>query len=69
METATAGALKEIREISANLMLPEIEKLKPEDVVWVAVKAHEKSTATKVKCEVRGLPDRLPLPVTICIFR
>ena len=69
IEQAAAGALKEIRDISANLVLPELQKLTPAQAIGRVIQAHEHATGTPVECDIATLPDRLTLPVLICIFR
>jgi signal transduction histidine kinase len=66
---ATADAMREIRNISTGLALPELQKISPSDALLIAAKAHERATGTTVKIDFQPLPPRLPLPVTICLFR
>ena len=69
VERATADALKEIRTIEAGLILPELQKLSPMQALEKVIRSHEHVTGTRVELNISGLPQRLPLPVTICIFR
>ncbi len=66
---ATTGALKEIREISSGLLLPELRRLSSYEAVDAAIRAHEQATGTLVERNISSFPQHLPLPVTICIFR
>ena len=66
---ATGDALREIRNISSGLALPELQKISPADALSIAVRAHERATGTPVAMDLGGLPARLPLPITICMFR
>jgi signal transduction histidine kinase len=67
---ATSDALKEIRHISAGLALPELQKISLADALQIAVRAHQRATGTPVESAIdRGLPVRLPLPMTICLYR
>ena len=66
---ATSDALREIRNISSGLALPELQKISPTDALGIAARAHERATGTPVAMKVSVLPARLPLPVTICLFR
>ncbi len=66
---ATNDALREIRNISSGLALPELQKISPSDALGIAARAHERATGTAVALAVTALPPRLPLPVTICLFR
>jgi signal transduction histidine kinase len=69
IRSATADAMKEIRNISSGLALPELQKITPADALTIAARAHERSTGTAVRLTMSGLPQRLPLPLTICMFR
>ena len=69
IRTATSDAMKEIRNISSGLALPELQKITPADALTIAARAHERSTGTAVRLTMSGLPPRLPLPLTICMFR
>lgn len=66
---ATADALKEIRHISAGLALPELQKISLTDALKIAVRAHQRATGTHVATVIRELPARMPLPITICLYR
>jgi signal transduction histidine kinase len=66
---ATSDALKEIRHISAGLALPELQKISLTDALGIAVRAHQRATGTRVETALGNLPARLPLPITICLYR
>lgn len=66
---ATSDALKEIRHISAGLALPELQKISLKEALLIAVRAHQRATGTSVKATFDNLPPRLPLPMTICLYR
>jgi signal transduction histidine kinase len=66
---ATADAMREIRNISTGLALPELQKISPSEALVIAAKAHERATGTPVRVNFQPLPPRLPLPITICLFR
>jgi signal transduction histidine kinase len=66
---ATADALKEIRHISAGLALPELQKISLADALRIAVRAHQRATNTRVEATLGELPARVPLPITICLYR
>jgi signal transduction histidine kinase len=66
---ATSDALKEIRHISAGLGLPELQKISLTDALAIAVRAHQRATGTRVETTIDSLPARLPLPMTICLYR
>lgn len=69
VRSATASALHEIRSISTGLALPEMEGHSPTDAIEAAVNAFVAATQTKVTCNLSGLPDALPMPWTVCLFR
>jgi signal transduction histidine kinase len=66
---ATSDALREIRHISSGLALPELQKISLKDALLIAVRAHERATGTAVDVVIDELPARLPLPMTICLYR
>jgi len=66
---ATSDALKEIRHISSGLALPELQKISLQDALLIAVRAHQRATGTPVAATFDNLPTRLPLPMTICLYR
>jgi signal transduction histidine kinase len=66
---ATSDALKEIRHISGGLALPELQKISLNDALGIAVRAHQRATGTRVETMIGNLPARLPLPMTICLYR
>lgn len=66
---ATADALREIRQISAGLALPELQKISVAEALLIAVRAHQRATGTRVDTAIGNLPARLPLPITICLYR
>ena len=66
---ATSDALKEIRHISSGLALPELQKICLQDALLIAVRAHQRATGTPVAATFDNLPTRLPLPMTICLYR
>jgi signal transduction histidine kinase len=66
---ALQEALTEIRSMSAGLTLPELTSVSPGDVLRLAVRNHERWTATSVICEVEGLPQRVPALIKSCLYR
>ena len=69
VESAVQDAMREIRAISAGLLLPELETLTVVEVVERAVREHERRSGTTVTVDVRNVPQHSPLPVTITLFR
>ena len=66
---ATTGALREIREITSGMTVPALERITPAGAVERAIRSHEQTTGTLVEERLCELPENLPLPITICIFR
>jgi signal transduction histidine kinase len=55
--------------MSAGLTLPELNCVSPSDAIRLAVRNHERRTATSVRCEVDGLPHDVPAPIKSCLYR
>lgn len=68
-EGLTARILSELRDISAGLVLPQLEGLTPNEILRLAVQNHEDATGTKVDRQIGNLPNDLTLPVTVCLYR
>ncbi len=66
---ALQEALAEIRCMAAGLTLPELSQVAPADVLRLAVRNHERRTATSVVCKVEGLPAQLPGAIKSCVYR
>ena len=66
---ALQEALAEIRCMAAGLTLPELDRVPPADVLRLAVRGHERRTATSVACEMDGLPEQLPAAIKSCLYR
>ena len=62
-------AMGEIRELSAGLTLAKLEEMSPLMVLKEIVGAHEKRTETTVSLNVDAVPEELPLPLKISVFR
>lgn len=62
-------AMKEIREISAGLALPELSRASLTEVVQMAVRAHERKTETRVDADVMLLPGPVPDELKTCVYR
>ena len=63
-------SMREIRSISAGLILPNIEDAQLDEVVALAARTHEKRTTTTVELDQDGGSDRdLPAAIKICSFR
>ncbi len=69
MRTALQAALREIRQISADLRMPEIEALPLGEVIKKAAADHEEKTAGRVRVALcQGIPD-VDLPTKIALYR
>jgi signal transduction histidine kinase len=66
---ATQDALKEIRNISAGVSIPEIEHLSPSAVLRLAISRHECRTGTIVDDNTSDLPSNLSSSIKTCAFR
>jgi signal transduction histidine kinase len=68
-QALTGRILAELRGISTGLVLPQLEGLTPNEILRLAVQNHEDATGTKVSSQIGDLPEDLPLPQTICLYR
>jgi signal transduction histidine kinase len=66
---AVEEALRETRQISAGLRLPELAPLSVADVVERVVRTHTRLTGAPVIVQIGALPDDVPLAVKIALFR
>jgi signal transduction histidine kinase len=66
---ATQDALREIRNISAGVSIPEVDRMTVSSVLRLAIEQHETRTGTLVNDKVDALPFSLPASVKICAFR
>ena len=66
---ALQEAMGEIRELSAGLTLAKLEEMSPSMVLEEIVGAHERRTETTVVLQVDSIPEELPLPLKISVFR
>ena len=62
-------AMGEIRELSAGLTLAKSEEMSPLSVLSEIIQAHERRTETEVILTVDSIPQDLPLPLKISVFR
>jgi signal transduction histidine kinase len=69
IQTSMGHALQEIRAISYGLRLPELNRLTLPEAVTRVVRMHERRTGTFVLLERDELPDDIPLPVKITVYR
>ncbi|CAD5107742.1 sensor histidine kinase [Zestomonas carbonaria] len=69
IRSAAQESLQEIRGISRGLALPEINELSLREELQLVAKRHEQRTETKVELTLGDLPEQVPLPYKICIYR
>ena len=69
VQSAMQNSLTELRSISGGLSLPHLAGLGPVEMITHAVQAHERRTNTKVILELGELPEQLPMPMKITIYR
>jgi len=72
METirgAATDALREVRDLSRGLALPEINELTLLEELRLVAQRHEQRTGTKVKLKLGPLPEAVQLPLKLCIYR
>jgi signal transduction histidine kinase len=66
---AVRDSLREIRDISQGMGLPELEPISLAEVIKMAIGLHERLTNTFVSSDFDGLPEDVPKALKICIYR
>jgi signal transduction histidine kinase len=66
---ALRESLTEIRNISAGLALPAIDRLSAAETLRLAASAHERRTGTLVALDLEQLPAELPHDLKTCLYR
>ena len=69
VKEALDGALKEIRDISSGLVLPELEHMTLEQALDKVISRNSVNSDTNVVQYYKDLPDQIPLPIKICVYR
>jgi signal transduction histidine kinase len=69
VQALTARILTELRDISSGLVLPQLDGLVANEIVWLAVQQYEDATGMEVACQIGDLPENLTQPLTICLYR
>lgn len=69
IEASLASAMREIRELAADVRLPDLHGLMLAEVLERAVRDHARRTDTAVETTWDSLPIGAPLPVKITAFR
>lgn len=66
---AATDALREVRDLSRGLALPEITELTLLEELRLVAQRHEQRSGTKVELNMGPLPGVAPLPLKLCIYR
>ena len=66
---AATDALREVRELSRGLALPEINDLSLVEELQLVAQRHEQRTGTKVTLTLGQMPKAAPLPLKLCLYR
>ncbi|WP_350601006.1 histidine kinase [Pseudomonas sp. 65/3-MNA-CIBAN-0223] len=66
---AATDALREVRDLSRGLALPEINDLSLPEELQLVAQRHEQRTGTKVKLSLGPLPEVTSLPLKLCLYR
>jgi signal transduction histidine kinase len=66
---AATDALREVRDLSRGLALPEINEMSLVEELQLVAQRHEQRTGTKVTLTLGLLPKAAPLPLKLCLYR
>ena len=66
---ALRETLAEIRNISAGLAPPEIERLSLQGALELAARRHERRSGCPVNCRIGTLPEKVPFSLKTCLYR
>jgi signal transduction histidine kinase len=66
---AATDALREVRDLSRGLALPEINDVSLVEELQLVAQRHEQRTGTKVTLALGQLPKCAPLPLKLCLYR
>lgn len=69
IQTSLRQALEEMRSIASGLRLPELENRTLTETIARVVRIHERRTETKVMLTMQDLPEQVPLPLKITLYR
>ena len=62
-------ALREVRDISTGLSLPELESTSIREAIALAVQRHEEVTGTRIAVQMTDMPETATLAHKICAYR
>lgn len=68
-EALAKQVLSELRELSNNLVLPEIGNASLQDALRLAISRHERATGTTVVANFKNLPEDIDRSLKILLFR
>jgi signal transduction histidine kinase len=66
---AVNDTLREVRNISEGVALPELDPISLKEVIELAIQIHERLTNTPVARELGVLPEHAPKTLKICVYR
>ncbi|UVM02519.1 sensor histidine kinase [Pseudomonas laurylsulfatiphila] len=69
IRAAATDALREVRDLSRGLALPEINDVSLVEELQLVAQRHEQRTGTKVTLTLGQLPKAAPLPLKLCLYR
>ncbi len=69
LEPLIQQALIDLRNLSAGLVLPEVEDLSATETINLAITRHEHQTGTAVERDLEDLPERVSRAIRVCAYR
>lgn len=69
LEPLIQQTLADLRNLSAGLVLPEVENLSPTETIDMAITRHEHQTGTVVLRDLEDLPERISRAIRVCAYR
>jgi signal transduction histidine kinase len=69
LRESLGDTLREVRNISEGLALPELGPIALREVIELAISSHERVTGTRVLRRLEGLPEDTPQSLKICVYR
>ncbi|UZF93475.1 sensor histidine kinase [Bosea sp. NBC_00550] len=69
LEPLIQQTLADLRNLSAGLVLPEVENLSPMETIDLAITRHEHQTGTMVLRNLEDLPERVSRAIRVCAYR
>lgn len=69
LRSAGQDALREIRDISRGLAVPEISEMGLAQILRLVVQRHEQRTDTQVELDIQPMPVEATMSLKICLYR